>query len=154
MFHQVILDTNVFVAALFNPRSYSSQLIRQVRDGRLQMVWDPLTRTETEYVIRKIPPLHWEAVADLFDGSCCYHGSTDPGAFSYVLDPADRKFAALAQATGAILITMDQDLLGSRDPGTQGLSPFELSPIILSPFECVEWLDDRVSDASDAVSGV
>ena len=35
-----MLDTNVFVAAGFNPGSHSAWLVEAVRDGRLRMIWD------------------------------------------------------------------------------------------------------------------
>jgi predicted nucleic acid-binding protein len=42
----VVLDTNVFVGAGFNPRSHSALLLDAVRDGRLRMVWDDATHKE------------------------------------------------------------------------------------------------------------
>ena len=62
---EVVLDTNVFVAAGFNPGSHSARLIEAVRAGR-------------------------------------------------VPDPADRKFAALAEAARAPLVTSDAGLLNAR----------------------------------------
>jgi uncharacterized protein len=41
---RVVLDTNVFVGAGFNPRSHSALLLDAVRDGRLRMVWDDAIR--------------------------------------------------------------------------------------------------------------
>jgi len=35
---RVVLDTNVFVAAGFNPGSHSARLVEAVHDGRLRMV--------------------------------------------------------------------------------------------------------------------
>ena len=64
---RAILDTNVFVGAGFNRRSASARLLRAVRDGELVMVWSAATQAETERILRKIPPLSWEAVVDLFD---------------------------------------------------------------------------------------
>ena len=43
---EVVLDTNVFVAAGFNRGSHSAWLVEAVRDGRLRMVWDNATRAE------------------------------------------------------------------------------------------------------------
>src|SRR5690242_20609336 len=48
----VVLDTNVFVAAGFNPGSHSARLVEAVRDGRLRMIWDDTTRAEIEQVMR------------------------------------------------------------------------------------------------------
>lgn len=62
----VVLDTNVFVAAGFYAQSHSARLIERVRRGQLRMVWTESTRAETRYVLEKIPPLDWDALADLF----------------------------------------------------------------------------------------
>jgi predicted nucleic acid-binding protein len=114
----VVLDTNVFVAAGFNPRSDSARLLRAVRDGRIRMVWDHATRAEIEHIVRQIPPLSWTSIADLFREELKFRCATDAGAFGYVPDPADRKFAALADAAQVPLVTSDADLLDSRAHAT------------------------------------
>jgi predicted nucleic acid-binding protein len=111
----VILDTNVFVGAAFNPASHSARLVDAVRSGKLQMLWNDATRRETERILRQIPRLSWERVAPLFREENQFHGETHPEAFDYVPDPADRKFAALADAAGVPLVTSDDDLLQGRD---------------------------------------
>jgi uncharacterized protein len=108
---KVVLDTNVFVAAGFNPGSHSARLVAALRDGRLRMVWDDATRAEIEHVLRQIPPLSWTRVADLFRPEDRFPGATNPQDFSCVPDPADRKFAALADAAHAPLVTSDAGLL-------------------------------------------
>lgn len=113
----VVLDTNVFVAAAFNPRSASARLVEDVWAGRRRMRWHDATLRETEHVVRKIPPLSWEAFAAVFRDADRYDGPLDTAPFAHVPDPGDRKFAALAAATGAVLVTMDAHLLGSRQPG-------------------------------------
>ena len=111
---EVVLDTNVFVAAGFNPRSHSARLVQAVRDGRLRMIWDDATREETEHVIRQIPPLSWTHIADLFRAEDRFGDPTYPEAYGFVRDPADRKFAALAEAVQAPLVTSDAGLLNAR----------------------------------------
>ena len=108
---KVVLDTNVFVAAGFNPGSHSARLVEAVRDGRLRMVWDDATREEIEHVLRQIPRLSWTRIADLFRSEDRFHGSTHPDEFGFVPDPSDRKFAALADAAQASLVTSDAALL-------------------------------------------
>ena len=110
---EVVLDTNVFVAAGFNPGSHSARLIEAVRDGRLRMVWDDATHAEIEHVMRQIPRLSWARIADLFRTEDRFGGSTHPEAFGFVPDPADRKFAALADAVQAPLVTSDAGLLNA-----------------------------------------
>jgi uncharacterized protein len=110
---RVVLDTNVFVAAGFNPGSHSARLVEAVRDGRLRMVWDHATREEIEQVMRQIPRLSWPAIADLFRAEDRFDGSTHPDEFGFVPDPPDRKFAALAAAVQAPLVTSDAGLLNA-----------------------------------------
>jgi uncharacterized protein len=63
---RTVIDTNVFVAAGFNPRSEAARILAAVREGRFQLIWNELTRQETEMILRQIPHLDWERVADLF----------------------------------------------------------------------------------------
>ena len=109
----VVLDTNVFVAAGFNPASHSAWLVEAVRDGRLRLVWDDATHAEIEHVMRQIPRLSWTRIADLFRSEDRFGGSTHPEAFGFVPDPADRKFAALADAVQAPLVTSGAGLLNA-----------------------------------------
>jgi predicted nucleic acid-binding protein len=111
----VVLDTNVFVAAGFNPHSASARIVESVRAGRLRMVWNEETRRETESVVRQIPPLSWGSFAGLFRPEERAPADVPLARFAYIPDPADRKFAALAKSTGAVLVTADDHLLGTRD---------------------------------------
>lgn len=113
----VVLDTNVFVAAAFDATTSSGRIIEAVRQGQLQLVWSPRTRRETEVVLRNIPPLEWAPFEILFTDAHRYDGELDEDAVSYVPDPTDRKFAALARATGAILVSNDRHLLAKRETG-------------------------------------
>jgi predicted nucleic acid-binding protein len=112
---RAIYDTNVFVAAGFNPRSASAQLLEAARDGRVTLVWDAATRREIRHVLARIPGLSWEMAADLFRADEEFTGRCDPALVSFVTDPQDRKFAALARATGATLVSADHHLLDHRD---------------------------------------
>jgi hypothetical protein len=78
------------------------------------MVWNDATRSETERILRQIPRLAWADCAPLFCAADRFPGETHPDEFDYVPDPADRKFAALADAAGVPLVTSDQDLLQGR----------------------------------------
>ncbi len=111
----VLLDTNVFVAAGFNRYSHAARIVEAVETGRLRMVWNEATRRETKRILRQIPRLKWDRFADLFQDEDRFDGLTSPEQFAVVPDPEDRKFAALAAATSAVLITSDDDLLGVRD---------------------------------------
>lgn len=110
----VILDTNVFVAAGFNKRSHSAQIIELIRKGNLQIVWHQRTHAETEMIVTKIPPLSWDKFSGLFVENNRHTADLETDPFSVIGDRSDRKFAALATATGATLLTTDSDLLGER----------------------------------------
>jgi len=110
----VVLDSNVFVAAGFRPECHAGRIIDAVRAGHLRLVWSEATRRESAHVVRKIPRLRWERFEDLFRNADRVPDALDPDRFDYVPDPEDRKFAALAHAAGAALITQDDDLLAHR----------------------------------------
>jgi predicted nucleic acid-binding protein len=110
----VVIDTNVFVAALFNPRSASARILEGVGEGRLRLIWDQPTRRETEMILRRIPRLEWQKVADLFRPEGEYTGPVDPTAFAAIADPDDRKFAALSAAANVPLITSDKLVLAQQ----------------------------------------
>lgn len=112
---RVVLDTNIFVAAGFNPSSNAAAIIRAVREGRLALVWNEATRDETRKIIEQIPPLDWALFEDLFTPGSEYGGETYPNTFDAIEDPDDRKFAALADFAGAVLISNDDHLLAIRD---------------------------------------
>ena len=112
---KAIFDTNLFVGAAFNRRSASAKLIERVRAGDVTLVWDDATRDETRRILTHIPPIRWEDVADLFAESNRWGGGTHSDAVLFVEDSEDRKFAALALATGATLVSSDSDLLDHRE---------------------------------------
>lgn len=115
MAKRIILDTNIFVAAAFNPQSHAGRIVQAVRDGSLMLVWNEATRHEAQTVVENIPPIEWESFAGLFRQEWEYIDDTFPALFDVVPDPADRKFAALADFSRATLISNDDHLLGVRD---------------------------------------
>ncbi|WP_404366082.1 putative toxin-antitoxin system toxin component, PIN family [Marinobacter sp.] len=114
MSQDVVVDTNVFVAAGFNSRSASARILKEVESGNLRMIWDNGTRGEIEHILGKIPGLSKANADRLFRKEAHFSGKTHPERFGHVPDHTDRKFAALADASGATLISSDDDLLGSR----------------------------------------
>jgi predicted nucleic acid-binding protein len=120
----VVLDTNVLVAAGFKPRSASGRIVDAVKQGQVRMVWNDETRREIEHIIGKIPPLRADADVRLFRPADRFTAPTHPERFAFVPDPDDRKFAALADAAGATLISSDEHLLAHRDRmGVSVLTP-------------------------------
>ena len=124
----VVIDTNVFVAAGFNPQSASARILAKVRKGGLLLIWNQPTRRETEMILRRIPRFNWERVADLFRPEGEFTGPVDPEAFGLIADPDDRKFAALSAAAKRPLVTSDSDILAHRSAlGIEVFTPGEFS---------------------------
>ena len=111
----LVVDTNVFVAAGFEPASASARLLDAIARGRCRMMWHRTTRRETERVLRRIPRLDWQRFAPLFRPEWEHEGALDLAPFGAIEDAGDRKFAALAAATGSILISSDSHVLARRD---------------------------------------
>ena len=88
----VVIDTNVFVAAGFNSKSAAARIFRGVREGRFRLIWNEPTRRETEIIVRRIPRLDWASIADLFQPEAEFAGPVDLEAFTAISDPDDRKF--------------------------------------------------------------
>jgi uncharacterized protein len=121
---RIVIDTNVFVAAGFNPKSAAARILAGVREGHFQLIWNEPTRRETEIILRQIPPLDWERVADLFQPDTEFLGPVDPKRFAFVPDPEDRKFAALSVAAQTPLVTNDNHLLSHKHSiGVDVLTP-------------------------------
>lgn len=112
---RVVLDTNVFVAAGFNPRSAAARIVEAVKRGQVRMVWNDATRREIEHILGKIPPLRAYPVAEFFRPADRFTAPTHPEQFAAIPDPDDRKFAALGHAASAIVISNDKHLLQYRD---------------------------------------
>lgn len=112
---RAIFDTNLFVGAGFNRRSASAHLIEAARDGRIRMVWNAATASETKRVLSKIPRVSWEAVADIFLPAHEAEVVQDLSQVSFVTDFEDRKFAALSLAEACPILTSDDDLLSHAD---------------------------------------
>ena len=111
----IVIDTNVFVAAGFNPRSASARVLAATRDGRFRLIWNRSTRRETELILVRIPRLDWERFADLCQPEGEFTGPVDLDAFALIADPDDRKFAALSAVVQRPLVTNDNDLLAARN---------------------------------------
>src|SRR5260370_17464729 len=92
----VVIDTNVFVAALFNRKSASARILAGIREGRFRLIWNQPTRRETEMILRRIPRLDWKTVAELFRLEEEFTGPVDPPAFTMIPPPDDLKFPPLS----------------------------------------------------------
>lgn len=111
---RAVIDTNVFVAAAFNPNSSSAELLKLIAEGHVELAWTEATKRETRVVLQSIPRLSWEEVEPLFRAEAEVSDELPLGDFDYIVDPDDRKFAALAAASGATLVSSDNHLLDPR----------------------------------------
>ena len=111
---RAIYDTNVFVAAGFNRRSASARLLDAARQGEVLLIWSQQTRAETQRILGRIPPLSWDAVAEIFGADGEWTGPLDRCTVDFVTDPEDRKYAALSLSAGVPVVSSDDDLLSHR----------------------------------------
>jgi predicted nucleic acid-binding protein len=125
---RVVLDTNVLVAAGFEPGSDSARIVQAARDGRVEVVWDEPTERESRRIVEKIPPLDWAEFTGIYRQQTKFVGERHPDRFEVIDDPTDRVFAALAKAAHATLVSNDDDVLSVRR---------ELDLEVLTPSEFV-----------------
>ncbi len=112
---KVVIDTNIFVAAGFNPRSSSATIMAMIQEDTLTMVWNEATRQETAKIVEKIPRISWQKFAPLFLDQHRVEAEVNLEGLRQIEDRDDCKFAALAFAAGAVLISNDDHLLSQRD---------------------------------------
>src|SRR5690606_18156420 len=101
---RVLLDSNIVVAAGFNPASKSAAIIQHIEAGDLKFGWNRSSKTETRRVLYQILFLSCRTFEELCTPET-----------EFEQDPDDRKFAALATASGATLVSNDDHLLSIRD---------------------------------------
>lgn len=125
---KIVLDTNIFVAAGFNPHSSSAAIIQALKTGMHTLVWNAQTKRETKKILDQIPPLAWSRFNHLFAPDDEFTEPTQPERYTQVSDFDDRKFAALAAAADAVLVTNDDHLLSVREQiGVTVLTPTEFA---------------------------
>ena len=86
-----------------------------VADGDLCLAWNADTLAETRHVLSRIPRLAWASAGALFVAGREFPAAPAGDAFAVIPDPSDRKFAALAETAGAVLVSSDSDLLSVRE---------------------------------------
>jgi putative PIN family toxin of toxin-antitoxin system len=124
---RVVLDTNVLVAAAYNPGSASRRVVEACLAGELTAVLSPALRREYEHIlpraVRGQPYL--ETLRRLLDRA----EVVEPAETHRVVpdDPDDDKLVAVALAAGASLVTNDAHLLAvAGHEGLRVLRPMEL----------------------------
>jgi putative PIN family toxin of toxin-antitoxin system len=136
---RIVLDTNVFVAAVTSREGVSARLLLAARTGRFQLVASPLLLDELADVLSRpkfrrylsIEDTHRfvdaiRALAVLVDGP-------PEGADPITDDPDDDFLVLLAEVAGAdVLVSGDPDLTTVQRPGV----------VVMTPRRLLESLDD------------
>ncbi len=128
---RIVLDTNVLVAAAYQPNSSSGRLVSACADRRLTLVASRAILAEYEYILpRAIRNENLESLLTVVQqADIC-----DPGETPQVVegDPQDDMLPAAACSGGAsLLVTSDRQVL--QVGSYQGIQ-------ILRPAEAVGWL--------------
>ena len=109
---RVVLDTNVLIAAAYNPGSASARIVNLCRDGRLSMVVSP--DLEREYDLMLHRALHGKANREAIDAAIdraklCFPAETPR---VVTADPTDDMLlAAAVEGQANALVTNDAEVL-------------------------------------------
>jgi uncharacterized protein len=125
---RVVLDTNVLVAAAYNPASASRRLVEACLAGELTAVLSPALLGEYEFILARAARRHpyLDRLRLLLEGAEPVHPEQTPRVVPE--DPDDDKLVAAALASGAVLITNDAHLLSvAGHQGLRVLRPADLS---------------------------
>jgi putative PIN family toxin of toxin-antitoxin system len=116
---RVVLDTNVLVAAAYNPASASRRIAEACLDGGLTPVVSPALRREYEFILARAARgrPYLERVHRLVESAEVVEPAETPRVVAD--DPDDDKLVAAALAAGAMLVTNDAHLLAIA--GHEGL---------------------------------
>jgi putative PIN family toxin of toxin-antitoxin system len=131
--HRIVLDTNVFVAAVTSREGVSARLLLAARAGRFQLVASPLLLDELADVLSRpkfrrylsIEDAHHfvDAVRELALIVDDPPGEADP----ITDDPDDDFLVLLAEFAGAdVLVSGDPDLTAVQRPGLVVMAPRSL----------------------------
>jgi uncharacterized protein len=116
---RVVLDTNVLVAAAYNPGSASRRVVDACLSGELAAVLSPALRREHELILARTVrgQPYIEQIRRLLESAEVVDPPRTPRVVA--ADPDDDKLVAAALAAGAVLVTNDAHLLGVA--GHEGL---------------------------------
>ncbi|WP_046468291.1 putative toxin-antitoxin system toxin component, PIN family [Allosalinactinospora lopnorensis] len=128
----VVIDPNVWIAAVINPYGTPARVVEAVMSDRIAAVVTQQLLDELASVLTRPKFRRWLSLADAvafvetLGGKADLH--PDPGAPSRkVRDPDDNYLVALAETAGAVIVTGDADLLET-----------DLSPPAVTPRDLLE----------------
>jgi putative PIN family toxin of toxin-antitoxin system len=136
---RIVLDTNVFVAAVTSREGVSARLLLAARAGRFQLVVSPLLLDELADVLSRPKFRRYLSIEDAHRFVDAVRALAvivdDPpeGADPITDDPDDDFLVLLAEVAGAdVLVSGDPDLTTVQRPGL----------VIMTPRSFLESLDD------------
>ena len=114
---RVVLDTNVLVAAVYNPGSASRSIVEACLNGELTAVLSPSLRREYEFILARAARgrPYLERIQRLVDSAEVVEPAQTPRVVPD--DPEDDKLVAAALAAGAALVSNDAHLLALAGRG-------------------------------------
>jgi putative PIN family toxin of toxin-antitoxin system len=124
---RVVLDTNLLVAAAYNPASASRRLVEACLRGELSAIISPAVRREYEHILARA--VRGGRYAEPLRAFLERAAVVEPAAVPRVVpdDSDDDKLVALALAAGAVLVTNDAHLLAvAGHRGLRVVRPGEL----------------------------
>jgi putative PIN family toxin of toxin-antitoxin system len=124
-----VLDTNVLVAAAYNPASASRRVVEACLDGELAAVLSPALRREYEFILARAARgrPYLERIRRLVDGAEVVEPAQTPRVVAD--DPEDDKLVSAALAARAVLVTNDAHLLAlAGHEGLDVVRPTEVLP--------------------------
>lgn len=127
---RVVLDTNVLVAAVYNPNSSSRRIIEACLAGELSPLLSPAVRREYEFILARAVRGHpyRERVQRLLDAAAVVEPADTPRVVPE--DPEDDKLVAAALAGRALLVTNDAHLLSvAGHAGLAVVRPTDVRPV-------------------------
>lgn len=113
---QIVLDTNLFVAAYFNPRSNSARILNGCLDSKYQPIFTPAIIKEANYILTqiKVRQEYKDKVKKLIKKGKLIKNT--PRVKMVSADPEDDKFLSCSAEGGAnYLITSDEHLLKIKE---------------------------------------
>lgn len=108
----VVIDTNLIIAAYYNKHSHSAQILDWARRGRINVLWSEPVLAEAKYILKNIKANNnfRLSLLSIYKES---HKVTKPqkvlGAIAN--DPGDNKLVGCALAGADYIITSDRHLL-------------------------------------------